>query len=90
MGTYLTADLPPYVTAAGNMAQPYGINSEGLQASRLRAASTIEALKRAYRTLYRSGLGAGGGEARARGAGRRHVPRSRNSLDFLAQLASAA
>ena len=55
MGTYLAQDLPPFVKAAGNMAKPYGINSEGLR-RRGFAADTINALKRAYRTLYRSGL----------------------------------
>ncbi len=56
MGTYLAQDLPPYVTAAGNMARPYGINSEGLK-RRGFSAETISGLKRAYRTLYRRGLG---------------------------------
>ena len=56
MGTYLDRDLPPYVRAAGNMAQPYGINSVGLRRRGLPAGS-IDALKRAYKTLYRSGLG---------------------------------
>ena len=56
MGTYLPQDLPPYVMAAGNMAKPYGINSEGLK-RRAFSSQTIQALKRAYRTLYRSGLG---------------------------------
>lgn len=55
MGTYLAQDLPPYVKAAGNMAQPYGINSEGLR-RRGFAAEHIMGLKRAYRTLYRAGL----------------------------------
>jgi len=55
MGTYLPQDLPPYVMAAGNMAKPFGINSEGLK-RRGFSADTIQALKRAYRTLYRSGL----------------------------------
>jgi UDP-N-acetylglucosamine acyltransferase len=55
MGTYLAQDLPPYVKAAGNMAQPYGINSEGLR-RRGFSAEHIMGLKRAYRTLYRSGL----------------------------------
>jgi len=55
MGTYLPQDLPPYVMAAGNMAQPYGINSEGLK-RRGFSPDTIQALKRAYRTLYRKGL----------------------------------
>jgi UDP-N-acetylglucosamine acyltransferase len=56
MGTYLPQDLPPFVTAAGNMARPYGINSEGLR-RRGFTAQAIAGLKRAYRTLYRSGLG---------------------------------
>lgn len=56
MGTYLPQDLPPYVTAAGNMAKPYGINSEGLK-RRAFSPEAIAGLKRAYRTLYRSGLG---------------------------------
>ena len=56
MGTYLDRDLPPYVRAAGNMAQPYGINSVGLRRRGVDAA-TIDALKRAYKTIYRSGLG---------------------------------
>ena len=56
MGTYLPQDLPPYVTAAGNMARPYGINSEGLK-RRGFSPETINGLKRAYRTLYRKGLG---------------------------------
>ena len=55
MGTYLPQDLPPYVMAAGNMAQPFGINSEGLR-RRGFGAQAIQGLKRAYRTLYRSGL----------------------------------
>jgi UDP-N-acetylglucosamine acyltransferase len=55
MGTYLPQDLPPFVTAAGNMAKPYGINSEGLK-RRGFTPEAINALKRAYRTLYRKGL----------------------------------
>ena len=57
MSTYLDRDLPPFVKAAGNMAKPYGINSEGLR-RRGFSSATIGALKQAYRTLYRSGLGA--------------------------------
>jgi UDP-N-acetylglucosamine acyltransferase len=56
MGTYLPQDLPPFVTAAGNTAKPYGINSEGLK-RRGFGSERVNALKRAYRTLYRSGLG---------------------------------
>jgi UDP-N-acetylglucosamine acyltransferase len=55
MGSFLPQDLPPYVTAAGNTARPYGINSEGLKRRGFSAAA-ISGLKSAYRTLYRSGL----------------------------------
>lgn len=55
LGTVLFQDLPPYVTAAGNTASPYGINSEGLR-RRGFSSESIMALKRAYRTLYKSGL----------------------------------
>lgn len=55
MGTFLQQDLPPYVTAAGNSAQPHGINSEGLR-RRGFSSGAIHGLKRAYRTLYRSSL----------------------------------
>jgi UDP-N-acetylglucosamine acyltransferase len=47
-------DIPPYVTASGNPAKPYGINSEGLK-RRGFGPDTIAALKRAYRSVYRSG-----------------------------------
>ncbi|MGA8051145.1 MAG: acyl-ACP--UDP-N-acetylglucosamine O-acyltransferase [Burkholderiales bacterium] len=56
VGTILVQDVPPYVMVAGHDAKPYGINSEGLR-RRGFAAETISALKRAYKTLYRSGLG---------------------------------
>jgi UDP-N-acetylglucosamine acyltransferase len=56
MGTYLAQDLPPFVTAAGNMAKPFGINKEGLK-RRGFSPETIGRLKRAYKTLYRKGLG---------------------------------
>lgn len=55
MGTFLQQDLPPYVTAAGNTAKPYGINNEGLR-RRGFTPEALNALKRAYRTLYRSSL----------------------------------
>ncbi|MDP1653210.1 MAG: acyl-ACP--UDP-N-acetylglucosamine O-acyltransferase [Rhodocyclaceae bacterium] len=54
MGTILLQDVPPFVTAAGNPAAPHGINSEGLK-RRGYAPETIAGLRRAYKTLYRSG-----------------------------------
>jgi UDP-N-acetylglucosamine acyltransferase len=83
MGTYLPQDLPPYVMAAGNMARPYGINSEGLK-RRGFAPETIQELKRAYRTLYRSGLPLE--EARNRmQAQAEKCPEVRPILEFLSQ-----
>lgn len=55
MNTYLDRDLPPFVMAAGNMAKPFGINSEGLR-RRGFSEQAVKAIKRAYRTIYRSGL----------------------------------
>jgi UDP-N-acetylglucosamine acyltransferase len=55
MGSILLQDVPPYVTVGGNPTAPHGINSEGLK-RRGYAAETIAGLRRAYKTLYRSGL----------------------------------
>jgi UDP-N-acetylglucosamine acyltransferase len=55
MGTILLQDLPPFVTASGNTAKPHGINSEGLKRRGYSSAS-IMAIKRAYKTLYKSAL----------------------------------
>lgn len=56
-------DLPPYVTAGGNPLAAVGINAEGLKRRDFTAAQ-ISNIKRAYKTLYRSGLTLA--EARAR------------------------
>ncbi|MEO8004485.1 MAG: acyl-ACP--UDP-N-acetylglucosamine O-acyltransferase [Betaproteobacteria bacterium] len=49
-------DVPPYVMASGNSAEPHGINAEGLK-RRGFGAETIEEIRRAYKTLYKAGLG---------------------------------
>jgi len=54
-GSLLFQDLPPYVLVGGNPATPHGINSEGLK-RRGFSSATIMAIKRAYKTLYKSGL----------------------------------
>jgi len=83
MATYLPQDLPPFVTAAGNMARPYGINSEGLK-RRGFSPQTINGLKQAYRTLYRRGLGLE--EARRELESQAEdCPPVREILDFLAK-----
>ena len=55
IGTVVLQDIPPFVTASGNTAQPYGINAEGLK-RRGFSAPTITLIKRAYKTLYKAGL----------------------------------
>ena len=52
--TLLLQDLPPYVMAAGNAAKPFGINAEGLK-RRGFGEDQITEIRRAYKTLYRSG-----------------------------------
>ncbi len=55
MGTILFQDLPPFVMAAGNPAEPRAINAEGLK-RRGFSAESVAAVKRAFKTLYKSGL----------------------------------
>ena len=49
-------DIPPFITASGNPAAPHGLNAEGLK-RRGFSTEALAALKRAYKTLYKSGLG---------------------------------
>ena len=55
MGTVILKDVPPYVTVSGNSAEPHGINIEGLK-RRGYSSDSIQALRRAYKTLYKQGL----------------------------------
>ncbi|MBA2352347.1 MAG: acyl-ACP--UDP-N-acetylglucosamine O-acyltransferase [Burkholderiales bacterium] len=55
MGSIVLQDVPPYVTAAGNTAEPRGINAEGLK-RRGFDSETIRRIKQAFKTLYRSEL----------------------------------
>lgn len=54
-GSHVDRDVPPYVTVAGQRATPRGVNSEGLR-RRGFSDENMKAIKRAYKTLYRSGL----------------------------------
>ena len=51
----LVQDIPPFVIAAGDKAQPHGLNAEGLK-RRGFAPETITALRHVYRILYKDGL----------------------------------
>ncbi len=55
VNTTLFKDVPPFVTVTGQGGTPHGINVRGLQ-RRGFSEVTIIAIKRAYKTLYRSGL----------------------------------
>jgi UDP-N-acetylglucosamine acyltransferase len=54
-GTTLLQDLPPFVICNGNPAQAHGMNFEGLK-RRGFAAPSLQALRRAYKTVYKEGL----------------------------------
>jgi len=55
MGSILFQDLPPFVMAAGNPAEPRSINAEGLK-RRGFSAEAVAAVRRAYKTLYKCGM----------------------------------
>ena len=55
MFTSLTQDVPPYVILNGNPAAAHGINSEGLK-RRGFSKEAIQALRHAYKILYKSGF----------------------------------
>jgi UDP-N-acetylglucosamine acyltransferase len=55
VGTVVLHDIPPFVMVSGNSAQPHGLNSEGLRRRGFDAAR-IQALRRAYKSLYKRGL----------------------------------
>jgi UDP-N-acetylglucosamine acyltransferase len=83
LGSVLHQDVPPYVTAAGNTAEPHGINSEGLK-RRGFSPEAIAGLRAAYKTLYKSALTLE--EAKqALAAQVEKVPEVRLLLDFLGQ-----
>jgi len=78
----ITQDVPPFMTIAGSPAAPHGINAEGLK-RRGFTPEAIAALRRAYKTLYKSGLTLA--EAKAElAAPAQDSPEVRALLDFLA------
>ncbi|WP_018152048.1 acyl-ACP--UDP-N-acetylglucosamine O-acyltransferase [Leeia oryzae] len=54
MGTILFQDVPAFVMASGNPSAAHGINAEGLK-RRGFSAEDIQMIRRAYKTLYKSG-----------------------------------
>lgn len=55
MFTYVTKDIPAFVTASGRPAEPRGINAEGLK-RRSYSSAAMRSIREAYRTVYRQGL----------------------------------
>ena len=55
MFTYVTKDIPAYVTVAGRPAEPRSVNAEGLK-RRGYTADQVRNIRAAYRTVYREGL----------------------------------
>ena len=55
IASVVTQDVPPFVIIAGNPCAPHGINAEGLK-RRGFPPEAITALRRAYKTLYKSSM----------------------------------
>ena len=55
VGSVVLHDVPPFVMVSGNSAAAHGINTEGLK-RRGFTAEAIARIRRAYKTLYKSGL----------------------------------
>lgn len=54
-GSMIIKDVPPYMKVAGSFAEAHGINAAGLK-RRGFSADALAGIKRAYKTVYRSGL----------------------------------
>ena len=55
MGSAVNKDVPAFVRVRGNPAKPYGINTVGMKRLGY-SVRTIEALRSAYRSIYRKNL----------------------------------
>ena len=55
MGSSINKDVPAYVKVMGNPAKPFGINVTGIKRAGY-SKESIEALRSAYRTIYRKKL----------------------------------
>ena len=53
--SHINQSIPPYVTVSGEKAKAKGVNTEGLK-RRGFSTEQVKNVRRAYRTLYRSGL----------------------------------
>ena len=61
--SHVNQSIPPYVTVSGEKAKAKGVNTEGLK-RRGFSPEQVQNVRRAYRTLYRSGLSLKDAQAR--------------------------
>lgn len=55
MGSVISRNVPPFVLVSGHMAEPVGVNTEGLK-RRAFSERQIRNIRQAYKFVYRSGL----------------------------------
>lgn len=82
ISTVTFKDIPPYLLVAGNTAVPHGLNVRGLKRRNF-SEQTVEALRQAYKLVYKSGLRLS--EATERLAQMDANPEVRHFLDFIKQ-----
>lgn len=54
MNSVISKDVPPFVMVSGHMAEPHGLNTEGLRRRNMDPQS-LKDLRHAYKVVYRSG-----------------------------------
>lgn len=82
ISTVTFKDIPPYLLVAGNTAVPHGLNVRGLKRRNF-SEQSIEALRQAYKLVYKSGLRLS--EATEQLAQMSANPEVRHFLDFIKQ-----
>jgi UDP-N-acetylglucosamine acyltransferase len=82
ISTVTFKDIPPYLLVAGNTAVPHGLNVRGLKRRNF-SEQSIEALRQAYKLVYKSGLRLS--EATEQLAQVATNPEVRHFLDFIKQ-----
>ncbi len=78
----VSMDVPPYASVAGNRARFYGLNSVGLERAQF-PPTTVDALKRAFKVLFRQGYTRDTALAEVASAPEAEVPEVQRVLDFL-------
>lgn len=81
LGAITFMDIPPYVMASGNPAEPHGLNLRGLK-RRGFSEDAIDALRQAYKTLYKSKLKLSEAVERLEKAGKR-FPEVQHFVEFI-------